>query len=572
MPRVPVGGEFVAVLGDGWSEALVPWEMLNPSGSPFDRIVLQARRPVGAELVRIDKIVLTKPSAAPGNQPHSRSARLKILCDKPRTRISPLVYGIAAPTWETGATARRIGGNPLSRMNWDLGAWNTASDWYFENVKGLSLTESLDDAFAHRAKTALVVPMIGWVAKDVTSVGFPVSKLGEQKARDPYRPEAGNGIGRDDKPLTPGLPSETSIAAPPELIRGWIEALRKRDAATGARHVDMYILDNEPNLWNATHRDVHPEPLSYDELLDRTIRYGEAIRAADPDAVIAGPAEWGWTGYFYSAKDQKNGTTLRLDRRAHGDLPLIAWYLRKLSEREKETGHRILDVLDLHFYPQVQGIYGNQSRTDAEGAAIRLRSTRALWDPTYRDESWIADNVNLIGRMKAWIKENYPGRGISIGEWSFGAEEHISGGLAIAEALGRFGQQGVLSAFYWTAPAPGTPGFQAFRAYRNFDGKGGSFLDWSVPTETVPGASLFASRDEAGTHIVAVLLNLEASDAEDAEILMSGCGAKTSRRTFAYGSGSKDFVPEPPRVENTVLHEHIEPYSMKVLDITIQNQ
>ena len=570
LPRVQVEVELIADLGNGWSEALIPWEQLNPSGVPFDRIVLQAHRPVGAELVRIDKIVLTKPAVvAAGAAAPSQPAKLKIECDKPRTRISPLIYGIASSAWATGATARRIGGNPLTRMNWDLGAWNTGSDWFFENVKGASLTEWFDDDATHHAKTALVVPMIGWVAKDVTSVGFPISKLGPQKASDPYRKDAGNGVGPNDKPLAPGPPTETSVAAPPALIRGWIETLRRKDAEKGTRSVDMYILDNEPSLWSVTHRDVHPDPLSYDDLLDRTIQYGEAIRTADPDATIAGPAEWGWTGYFFSAKDQVRGTTLRLDRRAHGDTPLVAWYLRQLSEYEKRTGHRILDVFDLHFYPQVEGMDGKNARTDAEGAAVRIRSTRALWDPEYRDESWIADNVNLIPRMKAWVQENYPGRGISIGEWNFGAEDHISGGLATAEALGRFGQGGILSAFYWTAPAPGTPAFQAFRAYRNFDGKGATFLDWSVPTRMADGVSLFASRDDTGTHLVAVLLNLDPTYAKDAEIDMSTCGATSSRRIFAYGNGAQDFVADPPRTEASTLHERIQPYSMKVLDITM---
>ena len=53
--------------------------------------------------------------------------------------------------------------------------------------------------------------------------------------------------------------------------------------------------------------------------------------------------------------------------------------------------------------------------------------------------------------------------------------DHMSGGLAIAEALGRFGQQGLTSAFYWSKVPYNSPGFHAFRAYRNFDGKGARF-------------------------------------------------------------------------------------------------
>jgi hypothetical protein len=113
-------------------------------------------------------------------------------------------------------------------------------------------------------------------------------------------------------------------------------------------------------------------------------------------------------------------------------------------------------VLDLHFYPQAEGI-GNAEggETSTEASLRRIRSTRALWDASYHDESWIDDTVQLIPRMKKWVAENAPGLGTSIGEWNFGAERHISGGLAVAEALGRFGQYDLTSAYYWAYPPDG---------------------------------------------------------------------------------------------------------------------
>lgn len=579
LPEVEVEMRHIAVLGDGWFEAMIPWTALNPSGVPFDRIFIQARRYYAHERMELDKVVLTKRGAAlPGTAAHKRKVSLAVQCDRPATRISPLIYGIAGNVWSTYPTARRMGGNPMTRFNWDLGFWNTGNDWFFENVKADRPEVWIDDAIKHGAKNALVVPMIGWIAKDAVSVGFPVSQFGKQKATDQWRSDAGNGQKPDGKPIAPGPPTQTSIAAPPDLVGKWIRAIRERDRAKGVRSVDSYILDNEPNLWNTTHRDVHPEPLSYDELLDRTVRYAKAVREADPDAVIAGPAEWGWTGYFFSAKDQESGSLLHLDRRAHGDVPLLAWYLKKLREYEEEHGVRLLDLVDVHFYPQVPGIYGNGARTDPESSALRLRSTRALWDPDYKDESWIQEAVHLIPRVKAWISENYPGRGISIGEWSFGAEQHMSGGLAIAEVLGRFGQQGVTSAYYWTCPAEGTPGFYGFRAFRNFDGKGTSFLDWSVPTREAPGVSVFASRDDGRSRLVTVLLNLEPETEIETEIDVSTCGAGFSRRTFEYRDGAPGFVEtRKPQGEGAVpeddergpIRERLEPYSMKVLDLVI---
>src|SRR6202022_154023 len=100
--------------------------------------------------------------------------------------------------------------------------------------------------------------------------------------------------------------------------------------------------------------------------------------------------------------------------------------------------------------------------------------------------------ARLAPRLQAWSAEKHPGLGISIGEYNFGAEGHMSGGLAVAEALGRFGEQGITSAFYWDYPAKNTPASWAFRAYRDFDGRGGKFLDESVPAESPdPRASIF---------------------------------------------------------------------------------
>jgi hypothetical protein len=351
-----------------------------------------------------------------------------------------------------------------------------------------------------------------------------------------------------------------------------VEAIRKEDIKTGKRSVGMYILDNEPMIWSTTHRDAHPDPTSYDELVKRTIDYGTAIREADPDAIIAGPAEWGWTGYMYSAKDLAGGKSAHADRSAHGDLPVIAYYLKALAEHEKTTGIRVLDVLDLHSYPYVDGVYGDA--TDANNkAALRIRSTRMLWDPTYEDESsWVKAAVNLLPRMRQWVDQNYPGRGLSIGEWNFGGERHMSGALAIAETFGRFAQFAVTSAYYWTSPPENSPGMWAFRAYRNYDGKGAHFLDWfTTATVEHPGQqSLFASRDDSGKHLVAVVLNFSAHDAVAANIDVSSCGTIDSMQTYTYSGAATGFTSNgSPEASGVKVIQPLPGYSITILDIQL---
>jgi hypothetical protein len=507
-----------------------------------------------------------------GPVPSIRTAAFTLQCSAPGQPISPSIYGVGGTEtpWDLSITARRWGGNPTTRYNWQTHDYNLTKDWFFKNVKGGDgYRRFLDENRERGVTTAFTLPMLGWVAKDDSSYSFPVAAFGPQQAVAPDNPDMGNGIGRDGKPLTPAPPTLTSVAAPPEMIARWVEAIRAGDGQRG-RTVDAYILDNEPMLWNSTHRDVHPEPATYDELLEKTIAYGTAIRKADPLAKIAGPAEWGWLNYHHSAKDVAAGVFMRPDRRAHGDEPLIPWYLRKLREHEVKTGVKILDILDVHFYPMGNGIgITTGGQTDPATSALRIRSTRSLWDPIYKDESWIDDRMRVIPLLREWIAANNPGLGISIGEWNFGAENHMSGGLAAAEVLGRFGVEGVTSAYYWTVPANRSPAFWAFRAYRNYDGKGGRFLDRTVPvTGTATLASLFASRDEGRRKVVAVLLNLSALTPLAPAIAVEGCGPISDARAFTYTGGSEGFKPAEISPAEQTLKMTAPPYSITVLDLS----
>jgi hypothetical protein len=572
LPAIEIGPERMKKLDAGWVEVYVSWVDLNPGGAPFDRIVLHAKTMVGSDMVQFDKLVLSRfdPNASDAKIAPSavKTVSLQVNCQAPGHPISPYIYGIAGDVLDTGATARRWGGNPTTRYNWQLGnAYNVGKDWFFENGKSGDYRAFLAGNHAGHLASALTIPIIGWVAKDTQSVGFPASVYGPQRAHDPNRPDAGDGVRADGIAIQPKSPSVTSVEASPEMMQKWVEAIRAQDDKSGSRSVQLYILDNEPSLWSTNHRDVHPTPLTYDELLDRTVRYGTAIRNADPQALIAGPAEWGWTGYFYSAQDAAAGVSLRPDRRAHGDVPLLPWYLKQVREHDRATGKRVLDVLDVHFYPQGNGVYSGNA--DPATAALRLRSTRALWDPTYKDESWIAEPVRLLPRLKEWVQQNYPGLAISIGEYNFGGEQHMSGALALAEALGRFGTEGIDYAFYWFAPPPNSPVYWAFRAFRNFDGKNGQFLNRSVNTHMSSSVSLFASRDESGKHMVLIALNLEPTTAAKTKISLNQCGAIATRHDFVYSAQAPAIVDEGLKSASD-LEETLAPYSINVFDIVLK--
>lgn len=578
LPEINVDANSAKNLAEGWKEVIVSFSDLNPEAHTFNRIVFRAHKSIAAIRVQIDNVVLLgfgqgneqkgRPTnKAPATQTPNQEAAAESLprvsvavnCASPSHKISPWIYGIAYNAlhdhrdrflWKLRPPIRRWGGNNTSRYNWKLGnAWNTAADWFYENVNytpdpNFHWSKFFDANHTHGTRTALTIPLIGWAAKDTTSVSFPVSIYGRQGAMDPQRAHAGNGLHPDGSELTAGSPTRTSVPMRPEDMGTWVKTIRARDRQNRRRSVHYYLLGNEPMLWNSTHRDIHPEPVTYDELLERTIAYGTAIRKADPEAVIAGPSVWGWPAYFFSAADGKAGFWRKPDRRAHGDVPLLDWYLQQLRAHEKRTGTRILDVVNVHFYPQGNSVYSDKD--DPVTAALRIRSVRGLWDPTYKDESWIDANIELLPRLKRIIDENYPGLGVSIGEYNFGGEAHMSGALALAEALGRFGQYPYFeAAFYWAYPPEKSPAFFAMMAFRDYDHKGGRFLEYSLNVASDDQISLFASRNKQRNKIVAVVLNPSPLQGVAAEVAFNGCGTAAEARAYQYTSKQNDIMRVP---------------------------
>jgi hypothetical protein len=587
-PRVRVGAAHRITEANGWEKVTVSLAELDAVTRDFDRIVIRAWRDVPVSKVLIDDVALIGATPEVVGTPVASDdaaalpAPVTIDCASPTGPISDGIYGIAySPRldardpwlWELSPSARRWGGNPTSRFNHKLGnAWNTANDWYFHNVNYTgdptwTWRNFLEDNRKKGVTAALTVPLLGWVAKDTESYSFPVTRFGPQQSVNPNNGDMGNGKDKRGKKIKAGAATTTSVSSTAKDVGAWVEEIRALDAKSGGRAVRTWLLGNEPMLWNDTHRDVHPKAVTYDELLGKTVLYAKAVRAADPEGRIAGPGLWGWPAYSYSARDAEAGFFLKPDRRAHGDVPLLEWWLKKLHDHERETKERLLDMVDVHFYPQ--GDVRND-KTDPATNARRIRSVRGLWDPTYVDESWIKEPIQLIPRLRRIIEDSYPGRGIVIGEYAFGGENHMSGAIALAEALGRFGQLGVDEAYYWTYPPHRSRAFWAFRAFRNYDGKGATFGDVALPVEVKPGPSVFASKSKAGDKVVAVVVNPDELVGIEAQVLLKGCAESVATRAFVLDARSDGLRKVEATQAPNGLVAKLPPYSVSVLEVALK--
>ena len=437
----------------------------------------------------------TSPTLRPPTATRAGAAvRVVVDVSQGRHHISPLIYGVnfASQVAGLGGAFRvpvdRWGGNSTSRYNYANHTYNTGSDYYFENIvagPGESLDAQVRNDRSHHTRSLVTVPMTGWVSKDSPSdhpftCSFPRSAFPQQDDFDYWDPACGNGQ-HDGVDLTAD-PTTTSRAAGPAYVGKMVRHLVATYGRASHGGIGLYELDNEPDLWNDTHRDVHPSPLTEDELWSRSKPTAQAVKTADPTAAVVGPSDWGWCAYYYSAQDDCG--TSHADRDAHGGLAFGQWYLQQFARAQRSGGTRLLDYFDEHFYPQEDGVSLSPAG-DAATQALRLRSTRALWDPTYVDESWISEAnggkpLAWIRTMRSWVKKYYPGTRTAISEYNWGGLRSMNGALAQADVLGIFGREGLDLATLWGPTKASDPWAFAFRMYRDYDGHGSTFGSTSV--------------------------------------------------------------------------------------------
>lgn len=479
-----------------------------------------------------------------------------------RRTINPEIYGVSgSPDLARVAYPFvRWGGNSTTRYNWQADVHNTAFDWFFMNIVDGNGTPSASSVEAQIAATLaagssplVTLGTIGWTPMPVQQKrwSFSVARYGAQLqtecsyfgANPPSWCTADAGNGRCNPAINQtghcnaagyivdNDPLDTSVAATPATQRAWIAHLQQRFGMAATGGVRDYALDNEPMLWNSTHRDVHPQALGYDEIWQRTVAYATAIRQQDPGARIFGPVTWGYCDLFGSAID---GCVDGPDRAAHGGTPFVKWYLQQVCAHEQTTGVRLVDVLDLHFYPQGNGVVDfNDPPAGSETAEIatrRLASLKELHDPQWTSQSWISDlgdalpwryaRPQLIRRAREWIDEACPGTGLAITEYNWGADNGASSALAQAELLSLFAREGVDAAARWVAPLEGSLVERAFRLYLDYDGQRSRVEGVSVRAISADGDVLGAYAVHLPGQRVMLLLFNKATTATTATIAL----------------------------------------------------
>jgi hypothetical protein len=182
-----------------------------------------------------------------------------------------------------------------------------------------------------------------------------------------------------------------------------------------------------------------PVQLSAEDFIQRYVATAKKARALFPEIKLMGPVpanEWQW--FIYDGKKINYQGT---------NYVWLEYFIKRIAEEQKASGVRLLDVLDIHFYPeetkaedivQLHRVYFDRNY-NYPGANGVKKSGASEWDNTITKEY-------IFERCKDWLRQYFgEDHGISFGVTETGIKVVNPTVTAVwyASTLGEFARQNV---------------------------------------------------------------------------------------------------------------------------------
>lgn len=199
------------------------------------------------------------------------------------------------------------------------------------------------------------------------------------------------------------------------------------------QRVTYWNMDNEVEIWNGTHDDIISSSYQAETFMQSYFAVAKKARDKFPDIKLVGPVtanEWQWYDWMnkITGADGKN----------------YAWlesFIKRCAEEQKATGIKLLDVLDIHFYPsesapeqvvQLHNVFFN--RTYVYSGANGVKNVSGTWDNSQNKEY-------IFGRVNDWLTQYFGiNNGIKVGVTEMDVNNNTPSVVAVwyASMLGEF--------------------------------------------------------------------------------------------------------------------------------------
>jgi len=404
----------------------------------------------------------------------SQTVNIAVDVTQNRKEVSPFIYGknnslsdnpgnpVSIADWsrlkEAGIMLyRENGGNNATKYNWRL-KLSSHPDWY-NNVydhdwdyAAQSLQQNIPGA-----RGMFAFQLIGKAAKTKAFNFNDWAYNGSQWTEDASNNWAGGGgpvsVGGNGGDGDPDLYLTTWTAdSTVGILDKWFGTL-PGSLNLSQQSFQYWNMDNEPEIWMDTHDDVMPIQLPAEELMQRYFEVAKKARAKFPDIKLVGfvpCSEWYW--YAYPDNEGNSGKITVGDN----EYTWIEFFIKRIAEEQATSGVRLLDVIDLHTYLNVNSV------------EELLQAHRVFYDRTYAfpgangvkltsPDGWdnSIDQEFIFTRINEWLNQYLgEGHGVTLGSTESGWDTFNQMPLALnyASTLGTFANEGVelFTPWFWS--------------------------------------------------------------------------------------------------------------------------
>ena len=484
----------------------------------------------------------------------AQSVTIQVNANEGRRAVSPYIYGRnnnfsdnpSSPTSASNISlykeaglrlARENGGNNATKYNWRRKI-SSHPDWY-NNVY------SHDWDYASQAILAAIPQMqtmwafqlIGKTASNKNNNFNDWGYNGSQWWSGVAQNLAGGGVvnpAGGSHALADGNPDLYLMSWPADsttkILTHWF---RNGGLGLPQQRFLYWSMDNEPEIWNGTHDDIMHTQLSAADFMNLYFAVAKKARERFPDIKLTGPVpanEWQW----YKWGDE----SLNIDGNYYC---WLEYFIKRVADEQKATGIRLLDVLDIHWYP------GESSGTDI------VQMYRVFYDKTYTYPG--ANGVKTINggwdgsitkeyifqRINDWLVkyfgENH-GITLALTETAINSSDANIISVAYASMLGTFANNGVEIFTPWSWKTGMWETLHLFSRYaKNNSVSSESTLDASV--------SGYTTINSASDSMTVILVNRDLSSTLNTTVNISGFsvpnGSYTTKRLSTLPS-SETFI------------------------------
>ncbi len=486
----------------------------------------------------------------------AQNVTVQVNANEGRIPVSPYIFGrnnnlsdnAASPTSAANITlykeaglrfARENGGNNATKYNWrrKLGSH---PDWY-NNVYDHNwdfVSQDIQDRMPG-LQVMFAFQLIGKAA------GNKNNNFGDWSYN---RSQWWSGVGQNlagGGQLNPAGGSQALVNGNPDLyLENW-----NADSTTGVlkhwfwpgglgldkNQFIYWSMDNEPEIWNGTHDDVMPSLLSASAFMDSYIAVAKKARERYPQIKLTGPVpanEWQW----YRWGDQ----SLTIDGKPYC---WLEYFIKRVADEQKSSGIRLLDVLDIHWYPsessnadlvQLHRVFFDE--TYVYPGANGVKTVNGGWDNSQNKEY-------IFKRINDWLLlhfgENH-GIGIGLTENDISSSNPNIVSVVYASMLGTFADNGVEIFTPWSWKTGMWETLHLFSRYT----KGIRVKTTSSNDATVSGYSTVNSSSDSMT---VILVNRDLSASRTATVNLTG---------FSVSSGNYKILElsSLPSTETFISH------------------